>query len=205
MTVVLALDLAMHRTGWALGGTDWKRPQWGVFETEHFGKHTGRELLRFERLMTDIIEANPLTHIVYEKVIVDVRRPHKVDPRKPAFSYEGNEAMMMLSGAACMTAERHNIAIERILVDDWRRRFLGINRAPKDRGGKTTATDWFKDKAIKAAVARGWYVTHHDEAEALGILDYTLFCLDRGYAHRTDPQTRRLELEHDFKRGVFKE
>jgi len=50
------------------------------------------------------------------------------------------------------------------------------------------------------AIERGWYVTYHDEAEALGLLDFTLCSIDSLYAGRTDPVFRRVEMRQDMAR-----
>jgi hypothetical protein len=79
-------------------------------------------------------------------------------------------------------------------------RFLGINRRPKDSKSDENYWKWL---ALKVAAQRNWFCTVHDEAEALGILDYALHTLSPAYRLRTDHNQARRHSEIDLKRGVF--
>ncbi len=192
MTCVLALDIAMHRTGWALGGPDWPRPQWGTFETVNWGKGTeGKNLSNFRKFLDE--KGTALTALVIEQVFVDNRNGGM------NFQWNGTQAQLMLSGVALQWADDRGIAVNEINIDDWRMRFLGLNRKPKDF--KSDSKYW-KNLALRRAAERNWFCTHHDEAEALGILDYALFALDKGYRLKTNALHSRAQLDIDHKRGI---
>ena len=53
---------------------------------------------------------------------------------------------------------------------------------------------------MKRAAERGWLAQFHDEAEALGIMDFALSCLDADYDHKVGPMVRRAELNADIAR-----
>lgn len=193
MTVVLALDIAMHRTGWALGGDDWEKPRWGTFETERWADNEGKNLNRFREWLDSVGNTFALTHVVLEEVFVNVGR------EGVAFQFNGTQAQMMLSGVALEWAYSRKLGAAQVGIDDWRKRFLGLNRKPKDfRSDK----NYWKTLALKVAAQRNWYCEHHDEAEALGILDYALSCLSKPYARRTLRNPAKQERDIDRKTGV---
>ena len=90
---------------------------------------------------------------------------------------------------------RHAVAIQ-----SWRSHFLGVAQAPKGMAKGDVRTNWLKDAAIKKCMERGWLVQYHDEAEALGIMDFALACLDAGYDQKIGPYVRRAELKAEVAR-----
>lgn len=93
-------------------------------------------------------------------------------------------------------ASRHHIRVPKPLSPaKWRARFIGQARAPASITRSEARTSWLKDQAIKACVDRCWYVTEHDEADALGMLDFAMAAVDQDYRHRTDPLARRADLK----------
>lgn len=194
MTCVLALDIAMHRTGWALRGSDWDKPQWGVFETRDWAKAEAENLHVWRKHMMAHFDVRPeISHLVIEQVFVDVRSSNK-------FQFAGTQAQMMLSGIAMQVAYERGAKVMQVNIDDWRKQFLGHNRKPKDF--KNDDKYW-KTLAMKVAARRDWYVTYHDEAEALGIVNYALAALDRTYALKNNGHEARQHADMDQKRGLF--
>jgi hypothetical protein len=94
MTVALALDIAMHTTGWALGGEDWGRPQWGVFKTKDWKTEQEVNLHAFRQFLDSKANTFALTHLVIEDIFVDNRNGGK------AFNFSGTQAQLMLAGVA---------------------------------------------------------------------------------------------------------
>lgn len=221
MTCVLALDIAMNRSGFAEGGPEWNRPRWGVFETA--GWRDGGEavnLVRWGDFLDERMEANRFTHMVIEHIFVDTRIPKlkalvallfkkkmrealslaRSLAEKPAFDFAATQAQMMLSGVAVERAARRGIKVFSVTTDEWRERFLGMNRRPEEAKGDDK---FWKTLALRRAAELGWYCEFHDQAEALGILDCALAALDKPYRLRTNPRQARAQADIDNKRGIF--
>jgi hypothetical protein len=194
MTVVIALDIAKNTTGWALGGPDWDRPQYGVFQTSNWDKRQGVNLHAFRGFLEAKTEAHTITHLVVERIFVDVR-----GATSKAFNFSGTESQLMLAGVALEWAEGCGIHQARADVSDWRMRFLGMNHRPKDN--IKDAMFW-KNLAMRRCAELGWWVDGHDAAEALGILDFALAALDKDYRLRTNPRHARAQRDIDLKKGL---
>lgn len=194
MTVVLALDVAKNITGWAMGGPDWDKPVYGVFETANWDGRQGYNLVNFRKFLDARANSFQITHLVLEQVFVDVRGAYS-----KAFDFSGTQAQMFLCGVAVEWAESRGIKQMGANIADWRARFLGMSRRPKDAG--KDAMFW-KNLALRRAAELNLWCQHHDEAEAIGILDFALAALDPAYRRRTDPRYRRAQNDIDLKRGI---
>jgi len=75
---------------------------------------------------------------------------------------------------------------------------LGLNRRPKEFKGDST---YWKRLAVKAAADRNWFCEHHDSAEALAIMDYSLAQLDKTYRNKTNPARGRQVADIMHRRG----
>lgn len=195
MTVVLALDIAKNRTGWARGSAaPGSIPRWGVFETVNWDGNEGPNLKRWRELLCGEL-LDGCTHLAMENIFVDVR-----GAAAKAFNFSGTQAQMMLAGVAILIAEERGIPQLSVDCDHWRMRFLGLNRRPKD---SAKDSDYWKRLALKvAAQQHNWFCHHHDEAEALGILHYALGEIDRGYKDRTNGAFHRNQLDITMGRGL---
>lgn len=192
MTVVLAIDLAMRRTGWAVGGADWKRPSWGVYETTDWCKaNCDRELHLWRGWLEAMHAQHGFDTVSVEEVFVNA------DGK--SFNFSGTQFQMMASGVLFQWCHERGVGTFEASIDDWRKRFLGLNRKPKDF--KKDDSYW-KNLALKVAAQRNWFCQHHDEAEALGILDYTLACLSPAYRQRTLRAPAKQEHDIDIKAGA---
>ena len=193
MTCVLSLDIAMGRTGWAVGQpvAD-ARFSHGVFETENWSGNEGRNLVAFRKHLESLRSLYPLTHVAIEQVFVDVSKASR-------FQFNGTQGQMMLSGVALEWAYRSSIKAAEVNIDEWRKRFLGLNRKPKESRGDDK---YWKTIALKRAAELGYWCEHHDEAEAIGILDAALAALDKPYRLRTNPREARAQADIDNKRGI---
>jgi Holliday junction resolvasome RuvABC endonuclease subunit len=189
MTVVLALDIAKNRTGWAVGGASWKLPKWGTFETERFDDRPGYWLKKWHDFLLMMIHDHHVSMIAVETFFIDLRD----------FSFQGTVPMAQMHGIVHLVIELKGLRGGEASSSSWRKRFLGVGEAPKWIPPKKR-TEWWKKQALGMAIERGWYVTYHDEAEALGLLDFTLCSVDSLYAGRTDPLFRRVEMRQDLAR-----
>lgn len=191
LPVVLTLDIAKGNTGWAIGNPQMKSPGWGCFATEQWeNDNEGRELSRFRRFLTDKHKTHGLTHIVHEATYMDATK----------FSPVGTEAQTMLKGVAHEFAFDNKISITQVAASTWRKDFLGVGTAPRPLKGRH-ATVYLKQLCIKTCAERGWYVENDDMADALGLLIYSLSCLDGKFDSQQGPLFRRGELESMMKRG----
>lgn len=186
--VVLALDIAKHRTGWAIGSPGMNRPYWGTFQLEgQWERREGECLERWEDFLISLMDEHAVTYLAMERLIIDMRD----------FTYDGTVPMAQMHGAAMLLARRRKIRSGGVAIASWRAHFLGTKEAPKGLAKGSQRTNWFKDEAIRKCIQRNWYASLHDEAEALGIMDFALACLDADYEHSVGPYTRRAELKAD--------
>lgn len=185
---VLALDIAKHRTGWAVGSPDMNRPYWGVWQMPMpWDRYEAERLDQFYRFLTEKIDEHHVTYVAMERLLIDMAD----------FNYNGTVPMAQMHGTALLAARHKGCRQGAVAISSWRSHYLGSTAAPKHLG-KSQRTNWLKDEAMKKSIARGWYCTVHDEAEALGIMDYALYCLDDNYAHKIGPFVRRAELKADI-------
>ncbi|MEN6302290.1 MAG: hypothetical protein ABFD96_06155, partial [Armatimonadia bacterium] len=109
------------------------------------------------------------------------------------FDYNGTAPILQMHGIVLELAHARGIRAGAVSIQSWRSHFLGTAKAPAGLA-KAKRTDALKDMATRRAAERGWLTQYHDEAEALGIMDFALACLDPDYEHRTGPVVRRTEL-----------
>ncbi len=187
---VLALDIALRRTGWAIGWPDMSRPFWGVHDTVgDWDGHEGERLTAWRRFLEARLDEHAVTCIAMELPFIDGR----------AFSFNGTVAVLQMQGIALELAHARGIRAAGVAIASWRAHWIGQGVAPKHLASKDR-TPWLKDMAMKRAAERGWLTRFHDEAEALGIMDFALACLDAGYDHKVGPMVRRAELKADIAR-----
>lgn len=186
--VVLALDIAKHRTGWAVGSPMMNRPYWGVWQMPMpWDRHEGERLDAFYNFLLSKINEHRVSYVAMERLLIDMKD----------FDYNGTVPMAQMHGTALLAARHTGCRQGAVAISSWRAHFIGGAQAPKHLG-KTQRTGWLKDEAIKKCLARGWMPELHDEAEALGIMDFALSCLDEDYAHKIGPYIRRAELKADI-------
>lgn len=187
--IVLALDIAKHRTGWAVNSPSWPRPFWGTYDLAgEWDRHEGKRLSQWRRFLLSKIEQHGVTYMAVEAFFIDLK----------SFNYNGTVPMAQMHGIAMQVADEKGIGCGAAQTRAWRKHFLGADSAPKFINGGRERTDWLKDKALKVCASRGWLCSVHDEAEALAIADYTMAVLDPNYAHRIGPVVRRQEFKADM-------
>jgi hypothetical protein len=182
---VLALDIAKNRTGWAVGSPGMSRPYWGCFEIAGpWDGSEGARLHEWRRFLIDNIAIYDVTYIAVERPFVDLK----------AFQFNGTVPILQMHGIAAELAHDKRIGMGEVSIQSWRCHFLGKATAPKHLADKER-TPYLKDLARRRCAERGWLCERHDEAEALGIMDFALACLDADYDHKTGPLVRRNELK----------
>lgn len=197
LPIVLALDQSPKHTGWAVGTPLESKPAFGVFDMPPWGDDAADRLQSFRDWLTGTITGRRVTHLFYES---------PVNPPFKSFDVtrmQGKQVGVIELVAADLLervpwkGERQPIVpVFEVAIDSWRSRFLGTTKAPAGLSGKF-ATDELKQMALRSCALRGWYVSDHNAAEALGILDYALSVVSPKHAGNRDPIFRRLELQAD--------
>lgn len=183
--VVLALDIAKHRTGWAVGGPGWERPKWKHYSLAgDWDRHEGQRLHQWRTFLETKIDEFKVTYIAMERPFIDLK----------AFDYNGTCPILQMHGILLELAHARGIRAGAVSIASWRSHFLGTSKAPAGLAA-AQRTSALKDMAMRRCAERGWLPEYHDEAEALGILDFALACLDPDYEHATGPTVRRAELK----------
>lgn len=186
--IVLALDIAKHRTGWAVNSLDFERPFWGVYELAgEWEKNEGLRLHQWRNFLEAKIRQHSVTYVAMERPFIDMKD----------FNYNGSVPILQMWGIALELAQGLQIRHGNAPIGSWRSHFLGTAQAPAGLP-KAQRTNALKDMATRQAAKRGWLTQYHDEAEALGIADFALSCLDADYEHKVGPDVRRAELKAEI-------
>jgi hypothetical protein len=202
MISVLAFDLSMRRTGFAYGTPDIvdgkAKPGWGVFEPSVGDDVEHVTMRRFCELLGTLHDKHKFSHIVWEQIFIDHRPNHlQFNGTRAQFNYEG--ILLGFCGS-------NNIAASQVPISAWRSHAYGICKAPPDHRVNGKAEDgYWKKMATAWAASYGWYVEHHDSAEALAMMNWALAMLDERYASLSGPLFRRQELNQMYKRGIHKD
>lgn len=188
--VVLALDISKRRTGWAIGSPLMNRPYWGVYATLDWEKKQGLRLHEWKNFLAGKMEEHRVSYVAMEALIIPPKE----------FNHDSHIPMAQMHGIVLELAQSRGLKTGAVPIQSWRSHFLGTGHAPKAMAKGSARTDWLKDAAVKRSMERGWYPQFHDEAEALGIMDFALACLDKDYDQRIGPYVRRAELKAEVAR-----
>lgn len=172
----LALDQAPTRVGFAIGSHD-SKPEWGVFKPSH--KHIEASLRDW---LQSMVKLRGVQKVIYEAPFIGSR----TSPQN-LISLCGIPAIIRLVCDDC------DVPCIEAPIDSWRLHFIGFRRAPKELRGQNRRRQWLKDACMRSCVERDWFVTCHDSADALGILDWAL-CRDFPQ-HGTDTSALFRELK----------
>jgi hypothetical protein len=164
---VLALDLSKRSAGWAIWGEDDTKEASGWWSLGSEYTSSGRAFGNLHQKLSDLNSLRKIEAIFYEEPL---------DPRFLS-GMTNKDTLAVLAGLAAH-AESWGDAMSCRIVRavnqvTWRRHFLGPVGRPKDENGKRIAIDW-KRLAMEKCAAHGLKPAKHDQAEALGILDYSL-------------------------------
>jgi hypothetical protein len=155
----VALDLSLRSCGWAMWGRGQSLPAHGTWALGDL-EHAGRAFVRLHANLLDLHKLDPIKALTFEEAI-------------PAFALHGNSNAGTIFGAAGLAAHAMSFAeaigcsYRAVNIAAWRRHFIGS----MPRGTKTPD---LKHMALKRCRELGIEVIKHDEAEAVGLLDYAL-------------------------------
>lgn len=186
----IALDISLRRTGWAIGDPDMRKPQTGVLEFPEWSDKTKIDIV------TKIYRFLEAMHLEYDFTDIGYEMPF-VSPQHFNLTLlkvqDAYEAMLWL-----FVGLHPGIRIIKVPVEAWRERFLNLTPQLKRKLAEMKREHrlrLYKKMAGEACADRGWYLEHHDECEACGILDSVLCLRDPAYAGKTDPIFRRAEVK----------
>ena len=161
MISVLALDLAT-KTGWAFGEMD-AEPEYGTLELPGGSKNLGPFLHTFSNWLDAALHKMIPEYIVYElPVLPKTTNPTTVIKLNSLAGH--TELLAHLSKIHCRGARNSTVM----------KHFTG------NGGGKR---DDRKARCINACLNRGWEPEDDNQADALAIWDYTMFCLNPDTSH----------------------
>jgi len=163
---ILALDLATQ-LGWAVG-TPADGPEWGTHRLPKTGEDIGKFLAVYDKWLIRMLDWYAPDLVVVEKPI------NMTNARSTIW------VRLKLNGLVSHTEFRcHTSGFECAWADnwDWKRHFVGYTF-----GKKTKPYPVFQ-----ACKYRGWKAVTTDEADALGIWDYSICNLIPEKAHESTP------------------
>ena len=160
MATWLALDLSLKSTGFAFWNGESELPVSGHWALAPDMSWRGRGYVRLHKNMMDLHKASKIDVIIYE------------EPLSQA-SVQGNSSLITIQTLAGLAAHVESFAEaigarhRSVNMATWRKHFIGSMK----RGTKTPD---LKAMALRRCRDLGMEPNGHDEAEALGILDYEL-------------------------------
>ena len=162
---ILALDLSKTATGWACWAPGDERVASGVWQLGSEYTSRGRVYAKLHENMIGLHRLGKIEALFFEDAI-------NIMPG----AVQTNVESVRLAAGLCAHAEsfgeavncRHICGVNQVT---WRREFLG-------RIARGTKKVDLKDMAMQRARELGFKPQRHDEAEAIGILDYACTELD---------------------------
>lgn len=190
MKVVLGLDPSQTSTGWSVFREGADQPLFGHLDWPSWGDDEATYIEKFHRFLTDLVKEHGVTHICYEQSFIPVRKKGVKND-----TWESRFPQLALITVILLVSKQYDCKVFTANIRSWRKRFIGTAVSPPQYGAGTYAsTKWFKDRAMATANRRGWWTSSHDEAEALGIGDYGMCCIDPKYTEMTRAAAAREQL-----------
>lgn len=195
---VLALDQSMTSTGFAHLARGDKRPSGGLLSLPPWGDDEGKHLFDFDKWLTGLLWDFQVTHLYYE------------NRHLPGLTYKDTMTkalerygLMTLIEVAAETSRRAGQSVECRYVDNaqWTEMFWGTSQSPKGLV-KHQARAWRKAQSIRQCDLRGWDCRvdgreSDDVADAMGILNFGVGCVDPRWASISGPLFRRAQLNRE--------
>lgn len=171
---VLALDLSVSSTGWALFSAGDLAPTSGIWKLADGIDFADRAFVRLSKNVMDLHKVMGLTHVAFEEPLPPGKLQGGQTNVQTLETQVGLAAQIMRFGAA------RGVNWSKTSPDRWRKHFLRQTRNPKaivDERGRKIKQPSLKDIAVARCRELGWNPKKHDAAEACGLLDYTLWRL----------------------------
>lgn len=190
---ILALDLSISSTGWAIWSPRLNQPQCGFWKLADGLDYVGHAFVRLSRNVMDQHKLETITHICFEAPLP----PGKLATGKT--NVETIEAQVGLAAQIKRIGAARGIDWSQVTPDQWHKHFIGQIRNPKvqhDARGRKIKQPTLKDICMARCRELEWSPAKHDEADALGILDYTMWKhgFERPWAPRQESRARQAPL-----------
>ncbi|MCT4654255.1 MAG: hypothetical protein N4A65_00435 [Cohaesibacter sp.] len=78
-------------------------------------------------------------------------------------------------------------SLEEVPVQTWRKHFLLGRTPPKEHRVKGKQSNWYKKAVKQRCQDLGWQIKDDNQADALGLLDYSRSRMDPTYAAKSTP------------------
>ena len=179
---VVSLDLSKRSAGFAVFGEGDARVVSGTWQLGSEFTSPGRTYGKLHENLSGLHQLGAIDALFYEEPL---------DPRflSGATNKDTVAVLFGLAAHAESFADAMGFRVIRAVNQvTWRRHFLGPMKRPKDDRGKTLPVDW-KGLAIERCRALGFKPAKHDEAEAIGVLDFA--CDSLGIAMPWHPSSAR--------------
>ena len=184
--IIVGFDQAVVGIGWAHGEPG-SVPTRGWQELPDYGNNTARLGKYVRQWAIQFLKSIGAERVYFEQITA---RKHGFDMQ--VFRKQCKVADAIETSAEMIGLEDH--AYE-VMIGDWRREFHhGIS---PQKHPVLSATELWKDMAIKECAARNWWTENHNIAEACGIWDFGCKCEDTVYRSRAKRAKRRAEHEAD--------
>jgi hypothetical protein len=177
---MLALDLSKSRTGWAVWQDGWDMPRYGNWKLGGEYTPNGGVFAKLQQQMHELRAVMPYERIHYEQPINPASLQGFTNIQSIRLAI-GLAAHTESYGAAmgCRTNEVH--------IDTWRIDFVGGGEIAKIKadaralsraqGKRVSARDDLKFATMERCRQLGMKPAYDDEADAIGILTYSLLTL----------------------------
>lgn len=178
MSGYCALDLSKTSTGWAFWDEGTDAPRYGHWRLGSEYTTEGGVYAKLHRHMSDLHKVTGFEKLYFE------------EPISPGHLQGGTtvQTIWLLSGLAAHAQSFGHIKRCRIVkavnVERWRKDFIGdmvvrevkagVRRRRKEGDSKASATDQLKKLVIERCQQLGFSPKKNDEADALGILTYSI-------------------------------
>lgn len=158
--MIIALDPSKRSTGWAVWQPGWDAPRFGSQPMGSEYTSDGQCCAKMHAMLSDIRSAVCRFETMYvEKPLTQMERGGS--------SNEANDIQLKLVAHAESFAYAMGVRCQLINVKSWGRHFIGS----MPRGTKSKEK---KQYTIERCHQLGWKPRNTDEADALGLLDYSM-------------------------------
>lgn len=197
---VLALDLATT-TGWALHLRGLQRPLWDSERLPGGPQSVGEPADRLERLLRELqimmLPHGGITHFFFEAQHIPMP---KKGQRHGNVNIDTVYRLIALGGIVEKFAYQVGGHCYKVEIPTWRKHFLGRGSGFKrtDNGKQYLPGEDPKELAIQRCAQYGWHTDIGDEAEALGILDFSLTLIEQADQSYIRPWRDNAMMEGTF-------
>lgn len=207
----LGLDQSMCNTAWMHMVQGDAKPEGGMFPLPPWGDNEAKYLNNFRYWLNQLCFDRLITHLFIEDTTGAAQRGKTIKGVGFVQHHHETATEQIASGGLLANAlqvadelYRAGQPIEAFLVTpkQWQEQFWGSEDAPKGLVGPQRRA-WRKDQSIKQCHVRGWSCAwegrdNDNIADAGGILNFGLICIDPRFAANSVPLFNRAQLRAEM-------